>query len=98
MSQKLPVDGFKWFENASQFNKYLVRITHCFLKFMLKISKNYLHNDLRFLPERKKLKKLKNLQLAFMVNKYVIHISNLMQALNHGLLLEKVYGVIKFNQ
>ena len=24
MSQKLPVDGFKWVENTYQFNKYLI--------------------------------------------------------------------------
>ena len=29
---------------------------------------------------------------------YVIHIRNLMQALNHGLILKKVHRVIKFNQ
>ena len=29
---------------------------------------------------------------------YVIHIRNLKQALNHGLLLKKVRRVIKFNQ
>ena len=29
---------------------------------------------------------------------YVIHIRNLKQALNHGLVLEKVHRVIKFNQ
>ena len=29
---------------------------------------------------------------------YVIHIRNLKQALNHGLILEKVHRVIKFNQ
>ena len=29
---------------------------------------------------------------------YVIHKSNLKQALNHGLVLEKVHGMIKFNQ
>ena len=31
-------------------------------------------------------------------NEYVIHIRNLKQALNHGLVLKKVHGVIKFNQ
>ena len=31
-------------------------------------------------------------------NKYVIHIRNLKQALNHGLILKKVQRVIKFNQ
>ena len=29
---------------------------------------------------------------------YVIHITNLKQALNHGLILKKDYRVIKFNQ
>ena len=29
---------------------------------------------------------------------YVIHIRNLKQALNHGLILKKVHRVIKFNQ
>ena len=31
-------------------------------------------------------------------NEYVIHIRNLKQALNHGLVLKKVHSVIKFNQ
>ena len=30
--------------------------------------------------------------------KYVIHIRNLNQALNHGLVFKKVHKVIKFNQ
>ena len=29
---------------------------------------------------------------------YIIHIRNLKQGLNHGLVLKKVYRVIKFNQ
>ena len=29
---------------------------------------------------------------------YVIHIRNLKQALNHGLALQKVHRIIKFNQ
>ena len=31
-------------------------------------------------------------------NEYVIHIRNLKQALNHGLIMIKVHRVIKFNQ
>ena len=29
---------------------------------------------------------------------YIIHIRNLNQPLNHGLILRKIHGVIKFNQ
>ena len=31
-------------------------------------------------------------------NEYLLHIRNLSQALNHGLILKKVHGVIKFNE
>ena len=29
---------------------------------------------------------------------YVIHVRNLKEALNHGLVLQKVHGTVKFNQ
>ena len=58
-----------------------------------------LHNDLPFLPEKKKLKNAKKLVFNFHdENDDVIHITNLKQILNHGLVLKKVYKVIKFNQ
>ena len=58
-----------------------------------------LHNDLPILLERKKTKKIENLVTnLYEKNKYVIHIKNLKQVLNHGLILKKVHGVIKFNQ
>ena len=47
------------------------------------------------------MKKLKNFcKVANSQDKgvYVIHIRNLKQALNHGLILKKVHRVIKFNQ
>ena len=34
----------------------------------------------------------------YLFNEYVIRIRNLKQALNHGLVLKKVYKVIKFNE
>ena len=54
---------------------------------------NELHNDLPFLPER--MNTVANLQVKI---EYVTHIRNLKQALNRGLVLEKVHKVIKFNQ
>ena len=46
-----------------------------------------------------KIEKAENL-VANLRNKtqYVIHIRNLKEALNHGLVLKKVHRVIKFNQ
>ena len=58
-----------------------------------------LHNDLPFLLDGKILKKVEKLVTNFLdKNKYVIHIRNFNQALNHGLISEKVHWVIKFNQ
>ena len=77
-----------------------------FLKEMLNIQKICLVflNDLSFLPECNKIKKL----LVIPSNKltcnvhdkedYVVHIRALKRALNHGLILKKVHKVIKFNQ
>ena len=58
-----------------------------------------LHNDLPFLLERKKIKKIEKLVTnLYDKSEYVIHIKNLKQALKHGLILKKVHRVIKFNQ
>ena len=54
-----------------------------------------LYNDLPFLPERTKIGKIEaNLNAQ---EEHVVHIRNLKQALNHGLVLKKVHRVIKFN-
>ena len=41
---------------------------------------------------------LKERNLKKSKNEKVVHIRNLKQALNHGLILEKVYRMIRFNQ
>ena len=60
---------------------------------MLNIPKN-LHEDLAFLPERK------NKLLTTLEDKenYIVYISALKQALDHGLKLKKVHRVIRFTQ
>ena len=58
-----------------------------------------LHSDLPFLPRRIKIDKCKKLVCDFHnKKKYVVHIKSLKQALNHGLKLQKVHRIIKFNQ
>ena len=58
-----------------------------------------LHKDLPFLPERKKMEKVKKLVCGIEdKEKYVIHIRAIKQALNHGLILKRVCRTIQFNQ
>ena len=95
----MPEDGFKWIENILQFNKDVIENYNedsdegYFLEVNVQYPENLhnLHNDLPFLPERMKIEKMEKL-LANLNNKkeYVIHIKNLKQALNHGLVLTKL--------
>ena len=58
-----------------------------------------LHDDLPFLPERINIEKVEKLVINLDdKTKYFIHIRNLKQALNLGLILKKAHRVIKFNQ
>ena len=58
-----------------------------------------LHSDSPFLPERMKINKCSKLVCnLYDKNNYVVaHIKPLQQALNHGVILKKVHGVIQFN-
>ena len=69
MSQKLPVNGFKWKEKLSRFNEIFIRNynENSDIGYFLKVDIDYLenlfdgitfnlHKDLPFLPERKKIK------------------------------------------
>ena len=107
MSQKLPVINFEWVAGTSQFNEDFIKNYNeeSDEGYFLEVDVQYLeklhelHNDLPFLPERMKIEKVEKL-VANLHDKteYVIHIRNLKQALNHGLVLKKVNRMIKFNQ
>ena len=107
MSQKLPINNFAWTKYTSQFNEDFIKNYNeeSDEGYFLEVDVQYLeklhelHNDLPFLPERMKIEKVEKL-VANLHDKteYVIHIRNLKQALNHGLVLKKVHRVIKFNQ
>ena len=93
MLEKLIVNNFEWIEDTSQFNKDTMEKVMKVI-FLLEFDVQYLEklydlqNDLPFSPER--------INVTHVTN--VIHVTNLKQALNHGLLLKKVQRVIKFNQ
>ena len=107
MSQKLPVNGFKWENDLSRFNEDFIKNynENSDIGYFLEVDVEYpkklfgSHKDLPFLPERKKLEKVEKLVCSIEdKEKYVIHIRALKQALNHGLILKDVHRVIKFNQ
>ena len=109
MSQKIPVNGFKWVKQKklSKFNEDFIKKydEDCNKGYFLEVDIDYpkelfnLHKDLPFLPERKKVEKVEKLICSIEdKKKYVIYIRALKQALNHGLKLKKVHRVIKFNQ
>ena len=83
MSQKLPVNGFKWVKNLSQFNESFIRNynENSDIGYFLEVDIDYpaklfnLHKDLPFLPERKKVNKVEKLICSIEdKEKYVIHI------------------------
>ena len=107
MSQKLPVNDFKWIEDTSKINEEFIRnydenndkgfILEVDVKYPKRLLK--LHSDLLFLPKRMKIDKCKNLVCDLLnKKKYVVHIKSLKQALNHGLKFKKVHRIIEFNQ
>ena len=107
MSQKLPVNGFKWENDLSRFNENFIKNynENSDVGYFLEVDIEYpkqlwsSHKDLPFLPERKKLEKVEKLVCSIEdKEKYAIHIRALKQALNHGLKLKKVRRVIQFKQ
>ena len=91
MSQKLPVNNFWWIEYNSQFNKDFIKTINFFevgIQYPEKLHE--LHNDLLFLSEKMKIQKVKKLvSNLYDKTKYIIHLRNLKQALNHGLVFNR---------
>ena len=107
ISKKFRVSYFEWIEDTSQFNEDFIKSYNeeSHDRYFLEDDAQYpetlheLHNYSPFLPERKKIEKFEKL-VANLYDKSenAIHIRNLMQALNHGLVFKNVHRVIKFNQ
>ena len=98
MSQKLPVNNFQQTEETSQFNEDYIKNYNeesdegYFLEVDIQYPEKLheLHNDVPFLPERKKIKKVKKLVTnLYDKNECLIHIRKLKQLLNDGINFEK---------
>ena len=98
MSQNVPVDTFEWIKYTSQFNKDFVEKYNeendegYFLEVDIQYPEKLheLHDDLPFVPERLKIENVEKIVTNLHdKTKYVIHIRNLKQALNYGLILKK---------
>ena len=109
MSEKLPLNGFKWVkqEELSNFNEDFIKNydKNSDKGYFPEVNIDYpkellnLHEDLPLFPETKKVNKVKKLICSIEnKEKYVIHIRALQQALNHGLVFKKIHRVIQFNQ
>ena len=107
MSQKLPVNAFKWVKNTSKIDEKFIKnydedsdkgyIFEVDVKYPRRLHD--LHSDLPFLSKRIKIDKCKKLVCNLgNKKKYVVHIRSLKQALNYGLKLKKVHRIIEFNQ
>ena len=100
MSQKLPVNNFKWVkkDDISNFNENFIKNydENSDKRYILEVDVEYpknidkLHSDLPFLPERMKINTHSKLTCnAYNKENYVDHIMALKQALNNGLILKK---------
>ena len=106
MSEKLPINGFKWVKNLSKFNEdFIKKYENGDKGYFLEVDVEYQktlfnsHKDLPFLPKRKKVENVEKLICSIEdKEKYVIHKRALKQALNHGLKLKEVYRIIQFKQ
>ena len=107
MSQKLPVNNFKWVEDTSKIDEEFIKYynENSYKGYILEVEVKYprklhdLHSDLPFLPKKMKIDKCKKLVCDLRnKKKYVVHIKSSKQALNHGLKLKRVHRIIEFSQ
>ena len=75
--QKLPVNDFKWIEDASKINEEFIKnydenndkgyILEVDVKYLKRLHK--LHSDLPFLPKRMKIDKCKKLYVIYLIKR-----------------------------
>ena len=99
MSQKLPVNGFKWVDerfikdyDKNSNNGYFLKVDVEYLKKLFK-----LHSDLSFLPERNKIKKCNKLACNILDKKQCCSHKSFKTSIKSWINTKKVQRVIQFN-
>ena len=108
MSQPLPTGGFHWVEfDEGKDLKYIVNeLAKCEDRgYQQEVDVAYprklhdYHNDLPFMCAKMKINGVEKLvPNLYYKRKYVVHIKALKQAIDHGLVLERIHRAIKFKQ
>ena len=107
MSQSLPTGEFRWIKCDAWDPKKLVDMLSAEKNYgyPLEVDVKYpkelhdLHNDIPFMCTKMKINGVEKLiPNLYDKKKYVIHIRALKQALDHGLILEKIHKCIRFRQ
>ena len=107
MSQPLPTGEFRWIKCDSWDPNKLVNMLSAEKKhgYLLGVDVKYprelhdLHNDIPFMCGKMKINGVEKLiPNLYYKKKYIIHIRALKQALDHGLILEKIRRCIRFRQ
>ena len=107
MSQPLPSGEFCWIELGDRNPKTIVEelVEKRDHGYLLEVDVTYpkelhdSHNDLPFMCDRMKINRIEKLvPNLYYKRKYVIHIKALKQAIDHGLVLERIHRCIEFKQ
>ena len=108
MSQPLPTGGFHWVEfRKDRSPKTIVEelVVKKDYGYLLEVDVAYpkelhdYHNDLPFMCAKMKINRVERLvPNLYYKCKYVIHIKALKQAIDHGLVLERIHRCIEFKQ
>ena len=107
MSQPLPTGEFRWIELGDRNPKTIVEelVEKRDRGYLLEVDVAYprelhdSHNDLPFMCDRMKINGVEKLvPNLYYKKKYVVHIKALEQAIDHGLVLERIHRCIEFKQ
>ena len=107
MSQPLPTGEFRWINYGNWDPKSLVEMfaNEKNYGYLLEVDVSYpkelhdLHNDIPFMCTKMKVNGVEKLiPNLYDKQKYIVHIRALKQAIDHGLILEKIHRCIRFRQ